>query len=73
MRNYQNRKIVAPDGSSKPLDGPKGDWSCSIWTRKLYGHPPLGTEPKVKCYMFAFDLPDATVDLAAVNPHRPNV
>ena len=27
---------------------------------------PSGTEPKVKFYMFAFDTPDASRDLAAI-------
>jgi phosphomannomutase len=66
-RDYQNRKIVAPDGSSKPLDGPKGDLvMLDLEGGNYMAIRPSGTEPKVKCYMFAYDLPDATVDLAAV-------
>ncbi|MGA2796890.1 MAG: phospho-sugar mutase [Thermoguttaceae bacterium] len=66
-RDYLTRKIIAPDGASKRLDGPKGDLVIlDLEGGNYVAVRPSGTEPKVKFYMFAFDLPDPSADLDAV-------
>jgi len=67
MRDYLNRKTVAPEGSSKSLDGPKGDLvMLDLEGGNYVAVRPSGTEPKVKFYMFAFDPPDAAANLKPI-------
>ncbi len=66
IRDYQNRKIVTPNGDSKILDGPRGDLVFfDLEGGNYVAVRPSGTEPKVKFYMFAFDPPEACADLDA--------
>jgi phosphoglucomutase/phosphomannomutase len=68
VRDYLGDTVTAPGGNPAPLGGPKGD--MVILDTEAEGNyvavRPSGTEPKVKFYMFAFDPPAASVDLAAV-------
>jgi phosphoglucomutase/phosphomannomutase len=67
MRDYLNRKIIAADGSAKPLDGPKGDLvMLDLQDGNYVAVRPSGTEPKVKFYMFTFDPPEASANLDAI-------
>lgn len=65
IRDYENQQIILPDGSTKPLDGPKGD--LVIFDLAAEGNyvavRPSGTEPKVKFYMFAYEPPEMLANL----------
>jgi phosphomannomutase len=65
MRDYENMEIVLPDGSKKPLVGPKGD--LVILDLAAEGNyvaiRPSGTEPKIKLYMFAYEPPEQLAHL----------
>jgi phosphomannomutase len=68
VRDYFNDTCTAPGGRPVPLGGPKGD--MVILDLEGGGNyvavRPSGTEPKVKFYMFAYDPPSASADLAAI-------
>jgi phosphomannomutase len=67
MRDYYDRKIITPDGASKPLDGPKGNLvMLDLEGGNYVAVRPSGTEPKVKFYMFAYDTPETSANLDAV-------
>ena len=65
VRDYQKNTVTVPSGESEPLSGPTGD--LVMIDLEASGNyvavRPSGTEPKVKFYMFAFDSPEAIVDL----------
>jgi phosphoglucomutase/phosphomannomutase len=67
VRDYLNSTIATPGGKPQPLDGPVGD--LIFFDLEPAGNHvavrPSGTEPKVKFYMFAYDTPEASQDLAA--------
>jgi phosphoglucomutase/phosphomannomutase len=66
VRDYLHGTVTAPGGPQQPLDGPVGD--LIFFDLEPAGNHvavrPSGTEPKVKFYMFAFDPPAASQDLA---------
>ena len=68
VRDYLNDTVTVPGGKPAPLGGPKGD--MVILDLEADGNyvavRPSGTEPKVKFYMFAYDPPAASADLAAI-------
>ena len=68
VRDYLNDTVTVPGGKPAPLGGPKGD--MVILDLEAEGNyvavRPSGTEPKVKFYMFAYDPPAASADLAAI-------
>jgi phosphoglucomutase/phosphomannomutase len=68
LRDYLNDTLTVPGGKPAPLGGPRGD--MVIFDLEADGNyvavRPSGTEPKVKYYMFAYDPPAASADLAAV-------
>ncbi|MEE3372440.1 MAG: phospho-sugar mutase [Planctomycetota bacterium] len=67
VRDYWNQETRQSDGSSEPLDGPRGnliildlaDAGNYIAVR------PSGTEPKVKFYSFTYQAPELLTNLAA--------
>ncbi len=65
MRDYENMETVLPDGSKKPLVGPKGD--LVILDLEAEGNyvaiRPSGTEPKIKLYMFTYEPPEQLANL----------
>jgi phosphoglucomutase/phosphomannomutase len=68
VRDYFSGTVAVPGGQPAPLGGPKGD--MVILDLEAEGNyvavRPSGTEPKVKFYMFAYDPPAASADLAAI-------
>ena len=67
VRDFQNSKIIAADGSTSKLDAPVGNMVIIDLADGYYvAVRPSGTEPKVKYYMFAFVDPSEINDLAAV-------
>ncbi len=68
LRDYSNDTVFLPGGKPAPLGGPKGDLVIlDLATEGNYvAVRPSGTEPKVKYYMFAYDSPAASSDLAAI-------
>jgi phosphoglucomutase/phosphomannomutase len=68
VRDYLGDTVTPAGGKPTPLDGPRGD--MVILDLEPQGNyvavRPSGTEPKVKFYVFAYDPPSATVDIAAV-------
>ncbi len=68
LRDYLSNTVRVPGGKPAPLGGPQGD--MVILDLEAEGNyvavRPSGTEPKVKFYMFAYDPPAASVDLAAI-------
>ena len=66
VRDYQNNKVLRPDGSTEPLDGPTGDMVIiDLEPGNYVAVRPSGTEPKVKFYVFAYVPADQLSDLAA--------
>ncbi|MGA2033632.1 MAG: phospho-sugar mutase [Thermoguttaceae bacterium] len=67
VRDYLDGTVTVPGGSPQPLDGPRGDLVfLDLAAEGNYvAVRPSGTEPKVKFYMFAYDGPAASRDLAA--------
>jgi phosphoglucomutase/phosphomannomutase len=65
IRDYENLLLIKPDGSTEPLDGPRGD--LVIFDLEAEGNyvavRPSGTEPKVKFYMFAYEPPEMLANL----------
>ena len=65
LRDYENMETVLPDGSKKPLVGPKGD--LVILDLAVEGNyvaiRPSGTEPKIKLYMFTYEAPEQLANL----------
>lgn len=68
VRDYFTQTIIAPDGSRRPLAGPKGDLvMLDLLPEGNYtAVRPSGTEPKVKFYMFASEPPRPDANLEAV-------
>ncbi len=66
VRDYLAGTFTAAGGVAKPLDGPTGDlvFFDLVPGGNYVAIRPLGTEPKVKFYMFAFDPPEPCQDLA---------
>src|SRR5208283_152165 len=68
VRDYLNNTVTATGGKPAPLGGPKGD--MVILDLEAEGNyvavRPSGTEPKVKFYMFAYDPPALSADLAVI-------
>ena len=68
VRDYLNDTVTSPGGKAAPLGGPSGD--MVILDLEAEGNyvavRPSGTEPKVKFYMFAYDPPVVSADLAAI-------
>jgi phosphomannomutase len=68
VRDYLSNTVTSPGGKPVPLKGPRGD--LVILDLEAAGNyaavRPSGTEPKVKFYMFAYDPPGASADLATV-------
>jgi phosphomannomutase len=68
VRDYFCNTVTVPGREPAPLGGPKGD--LVILDLEASGNyvavRPSGTEPKVKFYMFAYDPPAASADLAAI-------
>ena len=68
VRDYLSDTVTVAGGKPAPLGGPKGD--MVILDLEADGNyvavRPSGTEPKVKFYMFAYDPPAASADLAAI-------
>ena len=65
-RDYLHDTITMADGTTTPLEGPCGD--LVILDLEAEGNyvavRPSGTEPKVKFYMFAYDRPEVSRNLA---------
>jgi phosphoglucomutase/phosphomannomutase len=72
MRDYQNGKILASDGKTRPLEGDlaakyPGDMvMLDLEGGNYVAVRPSGTEPKVKFYVFAFDPPETSANLDTV-------
>ena len=69
-RDYQNRtvkKASVAGFTTEPLDAPSGDLVILDFAAEgnYVAVRPSGTEPKVKIYLFAYDLPAAITDLEA--------
>ncbi|HYW78479.1 MAG TPA: phospho-sugar mutase, partial [Thermoguttaceae bacterium] len=66
-RDYLGGTVNEIGIGTEPLDGPTGDMVIlDLETEGNYvAVRPSGTEPKVKFYMFAYDPPEAAVDLPA--------
>ncbi len=71
-RDYLNQTVTETGGEAQPLKCPKGD--MVIFDLAAEGNyvavRPSGTEPKVKFYMFAYDTPQASADLAATKANQ---
>jgi phosphoglucomutase/phosphomannomutase len=67
VRDYLNGVIFEPDGRTTPLGGPKGDLvMLDLAAEGNYvAVRPSGTEPLVKFYMFAYQTPEESRDVAA--------
>ena len=72
-RDYLHSTLTVPGGTAgqpqrRPLHGPVG--AMVIFDLEPAGNyvavRPSGTEPKVKFYMFAYDTPEASQDVAAI-------
>jgi len=66
-RDYLSGMATKSGGVPKPLEGPVGDMVILDLAEEgnYVAVRPSGTEPKVKFYMFAFDAPGDSGDLAA--------
>ncbi len=64
VRDYLNQQVRGPAGTC-PLAGPRGDMVVLDFAPagNCLAVRPSGTEPKVKCYMFAFAPPADGADL----------
>jgi len=67
VRDYLSDTITAADGSTRPLDAPKGDMVILDFQAEgnYVAARPSGTEPKVKFYLFAYHPPEDGADLSA--------
>ncbi|HLA84596.1 MAG TPA: phospho-sugar mutase [Thermoguttaceae bacterium] len=67
-RDYLNQTVTPLGGHPRPLAGPKGDVVLLDLAEQgnYLAVRPSGTEPKVKFYMFSYDGPGASQNLAAV-------
>jgi phosphoglucomutase/phosphomannomutase len=67
VRDYLTQTIILPDGTRRPLAGPKGDLvMLDLAPEGNYAAVrPSGTEPKVKFYMFAREAASPNADLEA--------
>ena len=56
-RDYLTQKIIQPDGSTQPLEGPCGDIVILdlVEAGNYIAIRPSGTEPKIKLYMFTYE------------------
>jgi phosphoglucomutase/phosphomannomutase len=65
VHDYEDQAVIAPDGSRRPLAGPKGDLVVlDLAAEGNYAAVrPSGTEPKVKFYLFAFEPPEQLANL----------
>jgi phosphoglucomutase/phosphomannomutase len=62
VRDYEKQQARAPGGSPQPLSGPRGDMVfLDLAPGNSVAVRPSGTEPKVKCYLFAC-LPPTDLD-----------
>jgi len=68
VRDYLDNTVTVPGEKPAPLGGPRGD--MVILDLEAEGNyvavRPSGTEPKVKFYMFAYDPPALSADLAVI-------
>jgi len=67
VRDYLGQTVFkVADGSSSPLDGPKGDLVILdlVAEGNYVAIRPSGTEPKIKVYLFAYEPPEQLADLA---------
>ncbi|MDZ4783230.1 MAG: phospho-sugar mutase [Planctomycetia bacterium] len=64
-RDYQSLRIIAPDGSTKPFEGPQGDMViCDLAAEgNFVAIRPSGTEPKVKFYLFTYEPAEQLANL----------
>lgn len=66
-RDYLLGQTISADGTRSPLQGPKGN--LLFFDFEQSGNSmairPSGTEPKIKCYMFGYEPPEASADLDA--------
>ncbi len=67
-RDYLSQTVSQADGTSQPLEGPRGDIVILdlAETGNYIAIRPSGTEPKIKLYMFTYEPPEqlANLDLA---------
>ncbi len=72
IRDYSGGTIRSADGTTRPLDGPRGD--LVILDLEMPGNyvaaRPSGTEPKIKFYMFAYDPPEESQDVEAARKRQ---
>jgi len=68
IRDYLSNTVREPQGGCRPLAGPTGDMVMLDLAAdgNYVAVRPSGTEPKIKFYLFAFEPPQATEDVAAI-------
>ena len=66
-RDYLAGESIHADGSRTPLEGPHGNLLFFDFEHQgnAMAIRPSGTEPKIKCYMFGYEPPEASQDLEA--------
>ena len=67
IRDYKKSTITRPDGTSEPMDSPRGNMVMLDLSApgNYVAVRPSGTEPKVKFYMFTYEPPEQLADLDA--------
>jgi phosphoglucomutase/phosphomannomutase len=65
IRDYENQRIIEPNGTTRALAGPLGDLVIFdlAETGNYIAARPSGTEPKVKFYLFTYVAPELLADL----------
>jgi phosphoglucomutase/phosphomannomutase len=65
VRDFLNQAVILPSGKTRPLEGPRDDLVIFQLARagNYVAVRPSGTEPKVKCYLFAYEPPEMIANL----------